>query len=163
MAQTIVGIFDDREQANSAVLDLLNSGVPRGDISVVASDRLMERTVGQSLVAEDRLSAGGATDGVLGMLFGLSTLSLPGLGPVLMAGPLAAAISAAVAGMGPGVAPIGMIGAMVSTGFSEEHARIYTDIIQHGGAVVAVATDAILGSAVYEILQQHGASEEVSR
>lgn len=157
MAQTIVGIFDHREQANGAVLDLLNSGVPRGDISVVASDKPLERVVGQSIAPGAFESADGAPDGVLGMLFGLSTLTLPGVGPVLMAGPLAAALSAALAGIGMGVAPGGMIGAMTGAGFTEEHARMYTDIIQHGGAVVAVATEAILGSAVYEILQQHGA------
>lgn len=156
MAQPIVGIFDHKEQAHGAVLDLLNSGVPRGDISVVASDKPLERVVGQNL-APSFPAAGATPDGVLGMLFGLSTLTLPGVGPVLMAGPLAAALSAALAGMGMGVAPGGMIGAMTSAGFTEEHAHMYTDIIQHGGAVVAVATDAILGSAVYEILQQHGA------
>ena len=75
--------------------------------------------------------------GTLGLLAGIGTLAIPGLGPFIAAGP----IMAALAGMGVGGAVGGLIGALVGMGIPEYEAKRYEGRIKDGGILLSVHCD----------------------
>jgi hypothetical protein len=163
MPPTVVGLFDTVEHAQQTVQDLLDNGVPRADISLVTRNTRDASPLApstQAADAADRVAAGafggGVLGGVLGVLVGVSGLAIPGIGPVLAAGPLASAIGSALAGAGIGAVSGGLLGALSAAGVPEEQAHAYAEGVRRGGSLVAVTTDAILGSAVYDLMQRHG-------
>src|SRR5689334_4327060 len=102
--KTIAGLFDNLDAAHAALRDLRDLGLPSSDVSLVAHDLAGE--YGQSLngadwnnppAGGDATAAGAGMGAVLGglagMLVGLGALIIPGIGPVLAAGPLATVLS----------------------------------------------------------------------
>jgi hypothetical protein len=167
MARTIVGLFDTHMEAQQAVNDLTTSGVARDAISIVASDARGEyaTSVGDTSQAGEGAAAGavsgGVLGGLLGLLVGVGALAIPGIGPIVAAGPLAAALgtagATAVAGAGIGAASGGLLGALIGAGIPEEEAHAYTEGVRRGGTLVTVTTDAVADSTVTAILQRNGA------
>ncbi len=145
MAKTIVGLFDSAAEAQAAVADLMQMGIPRDEISVVAnrSDEWSSDVPVQAsdTVEEDTLvgaGVGAAIGGIGGLVMGLVVLPIPGIGPVLAAGPIVAAL----AGMGFGAAAGGLIGVLTGVGVPEEHAQHYAEGVRRGGTLVTIhATD----------------------
>jgi uncharacterized membrane protein len=70
----------------------------------------------------------------IGLAVGMVTLFVPGIGPVLAAGPLAAYVG----GMAGGAAIGELIGVFKDHGASEEKARFYAEGVARGGALVIV-------------------------
>jgi hypothetical protein len=173
MARTTVGLFDTFAQAQQAVNDLTNSGVRRDDISIVANDMRGEysREIGgESKAAEGAVGGalgGGVLGGVLGLLVGIGALAIPGIGPVLAAGPLAAALGAAgataVAGAGIGAASGGIIGALVGAGIPEEEAHVYAEGVRRGGVLVTAVTDDAIAGTAQSIMRRNGAADVRAR
>jgi len=79
-------------------------------------------------------TAGGVVGGTLGVLIGLGALAIPGVGPMLAAGPLVAGL----AGLGAGGAVGGLIGAIVGLGIPEYEARRYEGRVKDGGILLSV-------------------------
>lgn len=148
--KTIVGLFDNLDAAHAAVRDLRDLGLSNKDVSLVAHD--MAGEYGQSLNSGDlkhNSDAGDATaagagmgavlGGLTGLLVGVGALLIPGIGPVLAAGPLATAlgglIGAGVGAVGGGLAG-GLIGALVDMGVPEDQAEYYAEGIRRGGVLV---------------------------
>ncbi|HVI07374.1 MAG TPA: DUF3341 domain-containing protein [Candidatus Binatia bacterium] len=142
MAQdkSVFGVYRRRDDAKSAMSALENSGFSLCDISVLAAE-----TLENSEVATDKgtkapegaavgAGSGAAVGGALGWLVGVGAAAIPGIGPVLAAGP----ILAALAGVGVGCAFGGFAGALVGTGISEYHAERYEGRLLAGGILVAV-------------------------
>ncbi|HEX9018951.1 MAG TPA: hypothetical protein VF806_07175, partial [Anaerolineaceae bacterium] len=77
---------------------------------------------------------GAVLGGLGGLLVGLGALAIPGIGPVLAAGP----IITTLAGAGVGAVTGGIIGALAELGIPEEHANLYAEGIRRGGTLVAV-------------------------
>jgi hypothetical protein len=77
--------------------------------------------------------------GALGWLIGIGALAIPGLGPVMAAGP----ILAAMAGFGAGSVIGGLAGALTGMGIPEYEAKRYEGRIRSGGSLISVhcATD----------------------
>src|SRR5687767_6000911 len=105
MAQTVVGLFDSYQEAQQVVRELESSGFSHSDVSIVANDASGEyaSSVGSGDRKMDNNAAekagsgavGGTAVGAgLGLLAGLAALAIPGVGPVIAAGPLAAALGA---------------------------------------------------------------------
>jgi hypothetical protein len=152
MARTVIGVFDTVQAAEATIQDLADKGIDRSHISIVANDAAGKyrdtKAVGESRAAEDAgkgAVGGGVLGGVLGLLVGLGALAIPGIGPVLAAGPLAAAagtaaaaIGTAAAGAGIGAAAGGLLGALVGAGVPEEHAHVYAESVRRGGTLVSV-------------------------
>jgi len=170
MAKTVVGLFDTSAEAQSAVQELINSGFQRNDISLVANDAHGQyanyREVGAtgSSTAEGAGAGaigGGVLGGVLGLLVGVGALAIPGIGPVLAAGPLAAALGAAGAstlvGAGIGAAAGGIIGALVGAGIPEEDAGFYAEGVRRGGTLVLVKSSDDMAQRAYDVMQRYGA------
>jgi hypothetical protein len=70
----------------------------------------------------------------LGLVAGLAALAIPGVGPIIAAGPIFTALT----GAGIGAAAGGLIGALANTGMPEEDARIYAEEVRRGGVLVIV-------------------------
>lgn len=172
MAKTVVGLFDNFAEAQSVVQDLIDNGFRREDISVVANESAAgrERVVGadpdhESAAAEGAgAGAVGGTvlGGALGLLVGAGLLAIPGIGPVLAAGPLAAAIGTTAAtvgatalGAGIGAATGGLIGGLVGAGVPKEEAEYYAEGVRRGGTLVSVNTDDAMANTAYDIMTRH--------
>jgi hypothetical protein len=169
MARTIVGLFDTFDQAQRAVQGLIDQGFPARDISVIAADAegRITGTSGENAVAESAGAGavgGTVVGGVLGLLVGLGALAIPGIGPVIAAGPLAAAIGTAAAaigtaalGAGIGAASGGLLGALVGAGIPEEEAGYYSEGVRRGGTLVAVSADESMADSAQIVLNSYGA------
>jgi uncharacterized membrane protein len=163
MTKTIVGYFDHYHQAQEAVRALVDSGFPRNDISLVASDPAGEYTQyeAKSSTVEDEISstatgagAGAVVGGVGGLLVGLGALTIPGIGPVLAAGPLATTLL----GAGVGAAAGGLIGSLIDLGIPKQEAGYYAEGLRRGGAVVTISTmDEGMVNRVIDIFERYGA------
>jgi hypothetical protein len=141
MAKTIAALFENRTAAYDAVEDLVAHGFARDDISVMAPDNTPSEVHG---TPDDGLSGlaqgvgmGAAVGGIGGLVIGLTAMTVPGVGPVLAAGPLAVALL----GAGVGTTAGGLIGALTDDlGLPAEHAHYYGEGIRRGGVLVTVAT-----------------------
>jgi hypothetical protein len=83
------------------------------------------------------VTAGGAIGGTLGLLAGIGALAIPGVGPLIAAGP----IMGALAGVGVGGAVGGLIGALVGMGIPEYEAKRYEGRIKDGGVLLSAHCD----------------------
>ena len=88
--------------------------------------------------AKTGVEAGGAVGGLTGLLIGLGTLAIPGIGPVMLAGAVATAIATTLAGGAIGAAVGGLIGSLVGLGIPEHRAQIYHDYVVDGDYLVIV-------------------------
>ena len=141
--KTVTGLFDDYSDASAAVSALEARGVPSDDISIV-SNNVDERHAGESNAAEGAgtgAGIGAAVGGVGGLLTGLGIMAIPGVGPVVAAGWLAATAAGAAAGAIAGGAAGGLIGAMTASGVPEEHAHVYAEGVRRGGTMVTAKVE----------------------
>ena len=102
MLKTIAATFDAYLAAQEAVRELINDGFMARDVGIVASGHTGgEEGPGKrgaqstSMPAATGALTGGAVGGAAGLAASLMALSIPGIGPVIAAGPLVAALSGA--------------------------------------------------------------------
>ena len=143
MANTVVCMTQDRAQAEQIVSALREGNFSNAGISVVLPDVAPSQALQP---VEDNKSAegaaigagtGGVIGGVLGWLVGVGALTLPGIGPLLAAGPIVAALSGAAVGGTVG----GVAGGLTGLGFSDDEVNRYLGRIKEGHALVAVHSD----------------------
>lgn len=154
--KTVTGLFDDYSDASAAVSALESAGVPSNDISIV-SNNADDRHADKSNAAEGAgtgAGIGAAVGGAGGLLTGLGLMAIPGVGPVVAAGWLAATAAGAVAGAVAGGATGGLIGAMTSSGVSEEDAHVYAEGVRRGGSLVTAKVDDTLAPEAEAILKR---------
>ena len=154
--KTITGLFDDYSDASAAVSALEARGVPSSDISIV-SNNADERHGNDNNAAEGAgagAGIGAAVGGVGGLLTGLGVMAIPGVGPVVAAGWLAATAAGAVAGAVAGGAAGGLIGAMTDSGVPENDAHVYAEGVRRGGTLVTAKVDDSLYAEADAILRQ---------
>lgn len=137
----VVGACASMDEADRVAHRLLEGGVPSNQISVAA--------YGKAPVAFDSDAdtkavpgavVGGGAGAVLGGVIGLAALAAPGIGPILAAGPLAAAGVAALGAL-TGGAVGGLVGSFQGLGIPTEEAREYASKVERGGVVIAVDAD----------------------
>lgn len=167
MAKTVVGLFDTAGEAEQVVRALVDSGFNRNEISVIANDARGEHgrahEVGTSrgdAVAEGAgAGAVGGTvlGGAVGLLVGVGLLTIPGIGPVLAAGPLAAALGSTALGAGIGAAAGGLVGSLVGAGVPESQANYYAEGVRRGGTLVSIRADEGMAERAYQVMQRFGA------
>ena len=164
MAKTIVGSFDTFEEARGVMTELQQRGFNQNDISIVANNatgkyRMDETTTARSDLdaeaggAASGAAAGGLLGGAAGLIVGLMGLAIPGIGPIVAAGPLAATL----AGAGVGAVAGGLIGGLTRAGVPEEEANVYAEAVRRGGALVTVRAEDARAEEAANILRQSGA------
>lgn len=136
--KTVNGLFDDYTTAKAVVSDLEAAGISSNDISIVAHHAENDENVGEGAGEGAGVGAGigAAIGGAGGLLAGLGLLAIPGVGPVVAAGWLAATAAGAVGGAVVGGATGGLIGALTGSGVSEADAHVYAEGVRRGGTLV---------------------------
>ncbi|MBI4345722.1 MAG: BON domain-containing protein [Elusimicrobia bacterium] len=135
--RTIACIIDTFDAAQRCVDDLRMLGVGRDQISLVTRERGELRGEGPTKGAAGAGTGavlGGVAGGALGWLLGIGALTIPGIGPLLALGPIAAAIGGAAVGATAG----GLVGALVAAGIPETEARRYEERIREGGVLITI-------------------------
>ncbi|MEP6656847.1 MAG: general stress protein [Betaproteobacteria bacterium] len=96
---------------------------------------------------------GGVVGGAAGLAVSLMGLAIPGIGPIIAAGPIVAALT----GAGVGAVAGGLIGGLTDLGVSEPDAQYYAEAVRRGGALVTVRADETRAEAAADIMRRHGA------
>ena len=140
---SVFGIYSSVTQAELAVDALVNGGFTNADVSVLMSDNqgskdfAHEKNTKAPEGTTTGVAAGGAIGGTLGLLAGIGALAIPGVGPLIAAGP----IMGALAGLGVGGAVGGIVGALVGMGIPEYEAKRYEGRIKEGGVLLSAHCD----------------------
>ena len=99
---SVVAIYSTHEQAETAVKDLQKAGVDMTTLSIAAKDTHTDEHVTGYYNAGDRMRYWGKTGAFWGafwgLLFGSAAFMVPGIGPLLVAGPLVGWIVAGLEG-----------------------------------------------------------------
>ncbi len=156
---TVIGVFRDVKTAEEAVRALRNKGFKDNEISIVAKDdqnktRKRDMEVGGEMGTDtisDGTAWGGALGGVAGLLAGVGALAIPGIGPIVAAGPLAGVLSGAVTG--------GVAGGLIDLGIPEERGRQYEQELKKGGILAVIETSEDKVNDASSILRQNGAKD----
>lgn len=139
-AVSVYAVYHDQQKLESAVDRLKAAGFSNEDISVVFPDkgRTDQFAMERNTKAPEGAATGGGTGivvgGVLGWLAGIGTLAIPGIGPLLAAGPIVAAL----AGAGVGGAVGGIAGGLIGLGLPEIEAKRYEKEIKEGRMLLSV-------------------------
>jgi hypothetical protein len=164
MNKAIVALYDNLDEAQRVVQDLIDAGLSRDNISIVANDVSGDygRHVadvpaeGEHHVGPAEGSAfGSVVGGLTGLLVGLGALAIPGIGPVIAAGPLVAGLAGALTGAVAGGATGGIVGGLLSMGVPEDDAQYYAEGIRRGGTLVSATVDDVFAPRVQAIMNSH--------
>lgn len=130
-------------QAEQIVQQLQLAGFSANDISVLMADKGGTRdfAVQHNTKAPEGAATGATTGavlgGVAGWLAGIGTLAIPGLGPLIAAGPIMAALSGAAAGGAVG----GITGSLIGMGIPEFEAKKYEGRVNSGSVLISVHSE----------------------
>jgi hypothetical protein len=99
---SIVAVYETHEQAEAAIKELQEGGIDMHSLSIVAKDTHTDEHVIGYYNAGDRMKywgkLGAFWGGFWGLLFGSAMFAIPGIGPILVAGPLVTWIVAGLEG-----------------------------------------------------------------
>jgi hypothetical protein len=173
MTRTVIALYENLQDANSAIRELVDNGFKRDDISLMAGDQNgnYRRMLSNKESSVENTDVSGASEGagvgagigavlggIGGLLVGLGALVIPGVGPVIAAGPLAAVLSG-LAGAGAGAIAGGitggLIGALVDIGVPEETANYYSEGVRRGGTLLTIRTDDNMSGRAVNIMNRH--------
>lgn len=168
MNEAIYGVFADIEDAERAISALKDHGAHGNEISVLRKDTgtglpRVENAADHSLTptsAGDVTAGalkGGAAGLALGILAGAVALTIPGIGPILAAGPLAAAFGATLASTAAGALGGGAVGYFVDQGVPEEAAHSYHSALDQGNILVVARAAGMSNSDAVLLMQKYGA------
>lgn len=165
----LLGVFLEEDDAENAIDELKDAHYDAKEISVITKDRGDAQAIHESTGASvgEGAASGAATGGVIGgltgLLIGIGAISIPGLGPLLIGGPIASALgltgaaATTISGALTGALAGGLVGALVSLGVPEEDARIYEDRVREGAILVAVPVRERNEDEVRALLEDNGA------
>jgi hypothetical protein len=174
--RAVTALFERYADAEAAIGRLEAAGIAHSDIAILSSrsedapalsapgtepvagqaeaDAASERTLGADAVgpAGTGATVGGLIGGGAGLLAGLGLLAVPGLGPVVAAGWLVAALT----GAGIGAAAGGLAGGLTGTGMTEEEAAAYAEGVRRGGTLLTVRAEDGRADQIIAILKEAG-------
>ena len=155
-------IVKSENQASAIVDDLKRAGFSNNDISALFPDKQGTRDFAheQGTKAPEGAAAGagagGLLGGTLGWLAGIGALAIPGVGPLIAAGPIMGMLGGAAVGAATG----GLTGALVGYGIPELEAKQYEGKIRSGNILLSVHTDdSQQVTRVKEIFKRHNADD----
>jgi hypothetical protein len=139
----VFGIYSTLANVDDATYSLLDAGFFAPSISVLLPENIGDRQIGteKATKAPEGAAAGASSGAILGgtlcLLAGMGALAIPGVGPLIAAGPLMATL----AGIGVGGAVGGFAGALIGMGMPEYEAKLYEGHLQKGAILLAVHCD----------------------
>jgi hypothetical protein len=158
-------IAKSHQQAEQIVSQLQTSGFPSDEISILLPDTEGKHDIAHVKAtkapegATTGAAAGGVTGGVIGLLAGIGALAIPGVGPLIAAGPIMAALSGAAIGGTTG----GIVGGLIGLGIPEIEAKRYEEKLRTGNYLIAVHThDSKQEDRAKEIYRKAGAEDITS-
>ena len=165
MGKKVIGYFEDSNQAGQAANEL--KAKEFNEISILGNENGgKEDSKGRDnngIFGDQNLSSGTMTGGTIGGLAGLglgagalgalgaAALLIPGIGPIIAMGPLAAALGGAVTG--------GVAGALIDYGIPKERSDFYETKIREGNTVVVLKTDEQKTDEVAGMMRNNGAKD----
>ncbi|WP_422486572.1 general stress protein [Gudongella sp. DL1XJH-153] len=160
--KVLVGVFGMVEEAVEVIKRLKESGYREDEITLVVKDdeklERIEDEVDVDVEAQgftEKVAGGAAIGGTLGGLYAalpaLGLVTVPGIGPILAAGPIAGVLGGIVAGSVTG----GLIGALVELGVDEEDAKNYEYLVEEGKILILVENREDLRDDAYMAFRQN--------
>lgn len=142
-SKVVLGIYKTRMEVEKAVDTLRGHGFRASDISVLLPDSMGDQGLAHTKETKSPegtaigAGAGAIIGGALGILAGIGSLAIPGVGPFIAAGP----IMATLAGAGIGGTLGGLSGALIGYGIPEYEAKRYEGFVKDGGILLSVHCD----------------------
>lgn len=144
MSNTAVfGVYRDSTSLNGGLEALRSAGFRNTDVSVLLPENAGNKDfVHQKETKAPEGATAGATTGavvggVLGWLAGIGALAIPGIGPLIVAGPIVALL----AGAGAVGAAGGIVGSLVGLGIPEYEAKRFEGRVRNGGTLLSIHCD----------------------
>jgi heat induced stress protein YflT len=167
MTTTVTALFESYTAAKPAVDALERSGISSSDISIIASNAdgiyVDKNHTNAGADAGAGAGIGAVVGGAGGLLAGLGIMAIPGVGPVVAAGWLAATAVGALGGAAVGATAGGIVGSMTNAGVNEREAQLYAEGVRRGGALVAARVDGGDVLRAQEILGRYRPIDPVER
>ncbi len=173
--QSVIGVYDTMSKAEQAITTLSKADFPITQVSITAQNLVSEKEIHGYVTAGDvarsGVGSGAWMGGLFGLLAGAAFVWVPGFGPLVVAGSLAAVLLAGVEGATVGAASGGVLGALAGWGVSKRHIIKYEEhikggmylVIAHGTAEeVACANNILKGSGATEVTQHINVPEPVA-
>lgn len=156
MERTVIAIFREKNQAESAIRSMKENGFDDNEISLLARDEGSETEDREESGFEnqnlaDGSSVGGVLGGLTGLLAGAGALLIPGIGPVIAAGPLAGALTGVITG--------GVAGGLIDYGIPEERGEHYEQRVKEGNVLLTIHVSEDMTRKASKILKRNGAQE----
>lgn len=145
--QAVVAIFRDLTAAQQAVSQLRSSGFTTEEINLVSKHKNEAATGDDSIM--DGTMTGGAIGGLGGLMLSAGALTIPGLGPIIAAGPLAATIAGAIGG--------GITGGLVDWGIPSDKSEEYNEQVSSGNTLAVIKTPQNKVAQAVQLLTSGGA------
>jgi hypothetical protein len=164
MSSCVYGIANADAKAVRIATRLKASGFTPTDISILAPDRgsLRDLAIENSTKAPEGaatgVGAGALLGGAVGWLAGIGSLAIPGVGPLLAAGPIMAAFSGAAIGGAVG----GLTGALVGLGIPEYEAKQFESKLRTGNILIAVHVDDAEETILVRQIMEEEQAEDIS-
>jgi hypothetical protein len=164
MAKAVFCIATSQTQAEVIVDQLRSAGFSSNDISVLFPDKRGTQDFAHETHtkapegATAGVGTGGLVGGALGWLAGIGALALPGLGPLIAAGPILAALSGAAVGAAVG----GIAGALVGMGIPEYEAKRYEGKIREGNILISVHAEGSEEVARARAICEHAGARDIA-
>lgn len=136
-------LFRSQAHVEEAIAELRNSGFRNTDVSVLLPENSGNKDLAHEMHtkapegAVTGAGSGAILGGALGWLVGIGALAIPGIGPILAAGPIVAAL----AGIGAVGTLGGVTGALIGAGMPEYEAKRYEGRLKSGGILLSVHCD----------------------
>lgn len=167
----VIGVFNDRNNAEEAIRDCESNGYQAKDISIIMRDREEGQQIAHDTgasVADGAVSGaatGAVVGGIAGLLTGIGAIAIPGIGGLLIGGPIAAALgltgaaAATVSGATTGAVAGGLLGALMGLGLPKEDAQMYQRHIEQGAILLIVPVRSGNESEVRHMLEENNATD----
>jgi uncharacterized membrane protein len=164
----VVAVFPTHTQAEAAIKELNNAGFNMKQLSIVGKDYHTDEHVVGYYNAGDRMmywgKLGAFWGGLWGLLFGSALFFIPGIGPLVVAGPLVTWILGALEGAAVvgGLSALGA--ALYSIGIPKDSVLKYETaikssryvVVAHGTTDEVAKAKTVLGTAGAHEIEVHG-------
>ncbi len=138
--ESVVSVFDTHTEATNAMAALAEAGFDMKTVSIIGRGYHSEETVVGFYNTGERMATWGRNGlfwgGIWGMLFGSGFFLIPGLGPVLVAGPLVGWILGSLEGAVVGGGLSALAGALSGIGVPDDSIAMYETALKADKFVV---------------------------